>query len=81
LFGEDISYSNITNRYSEGAAIKSTKLTEKFSYEDFKKRYGESVTPLFLIDNKNNLIPFTSGDKIVPEAGSSIIALLDKEHK
>ncbi|MGC9342469.1 MAG: cation:proton antiporter [Bacteroidales bacterium] len=78
LFGEDISYSSITNRYSEGAVIKSTKLTEKFSYEDFKAKHGDSFTPLFLIDSKNTLIPFTSGDKIVPEAGSSIIALLDK---
>lgn len=78
LFGEDISYSNITNRYLQGAVIKSTKLTEKFSYEDFREKHGDSVTTLFLIDNKNVLIPFTSGDKIIPEAGSSIIALLDK---
>ncbi len=78
LFGKDITFSYITNRIQEGAVIKSTKLTEKFSFGDFKNEYGNSIIPLFLINSNKRLIPFTSEEKIAPETGNTIIALIGK---
>lgn len=77
LFGKDITFSYITNRIQGGAAIKSTKLTEKFSFDDFKNEYGNSIIPLFLISSNKRLIPFTSEVKITPETGNTIIAITD----
>ena len=77
LFGKNITYDHITKRTREGAAIKSTNITEKFTFEDFKKKHGESAIPLFLITSARKLIPFTSVDKIIPEKGSIIIALIN----
>lgn len=77
LFGKNITYDHITKRTRDGAAIKSTNITEKFTFEDFKNKYGESAIPLFAITANRKLIPFTSGDKIIPEKGSVIIALIN----
>ncbi|MDT8400677.1 MAG: cation:proton antiporter [Bacteroidales bacterium] len=76
LFGKNITYGYITKRIREGASIKSTKLTDKFSFEDFKKKHGESTVPLFLITANRRLVPFTSEGKIIPEKGNIIIALI-----
>ena len=76
LFGKKINYDYITKRMRDGAGIKSTKLTDKFSFEDFKKKHGEASVPLFLITANKKLIPFTSEDNITPEKGNTIIALI-----
>ena len=76
LFGKNITYEHITKRTREGAAIKSTNITDKFSFEDFRKKHGESTIPLFLITGNRKLVPFTSEDKIMPEKGSILIALI-----
>lgn len=79
LFGKDITYDYITKRVREGASIKSTRLTDKFGFEDFKKKHGESIIPLFLISTDRKLIPFTSEDKIIADKGIIIIALISND--
>ncbi|MGM0666550.1 MAG: cation:proton antiporter [Bacteroidota bacterium] len=76
LFGKNITYEHITKRTREGAAIKSTNITDKFSFEDFRKKHGESTIPLFLITGNRKLVPFTSEDKIMPDKGNILIALI-----
>ena len=77
LFGKEVTFTNLSRKFSEGAVVKSTRLTAEFSYEDFMARYGESMIPLFLIDQGGQLLPFTSRDEIVPRQGNTIIALVD----
>ncbi|MDZ7737875.1 MAG: sodium:proton antiporter [Bacteroidales bacterium] len=79
LFGKDITYDYITRKIREGASIKSTKLTDKFSFEDFRKKHGEGSIPLFLISTNRKLIPFTSEDNISPEKDNIIIALISND--
>ncbi|MFP4489000.1 MAG: hypothetical protein ACLFN1_06820, partial [Bacteroidales bacterium] len=79
LFGKDISYDYITKRIQEGASLKSTRLTYKFSFEDFKKKHGESSIPLFLISKDRRLIPFTPEEKIIPEKDNILIALISND--
>lgn len=79
LFGKDITCNYITKRVSEGASIKSTKLTDKFSFEDFKKKHGQASIPLFLISNNRKLTPFTSEGNISPEKDNVIVALISNE--
>jgi NhaP-type Na+/H+ or K+/H+ antiporter len=81
LFGKNINYEHISKRIRDGAVIKSTKITEKFSMEDFRKTHGESSIPLFLITANRKLVPFTSEERIIPEKGSIIIALISSGYK
>lgn len=79
LFGKGVNFSYLTNRFLNGAAVKSTNLTEEFTYEDFNRKYGDGVIPLFLINNRNNrLTPFAVDEKILPEPGNTIVALVDE---
>jgi hypothetical protein len=79
LFGKGVNYNFITNKAMNGAVVKSTTLRSEFTFEDFKKEYGEDFTLLFVIINKGNrLIPVTADDKVTPQTGNTIIALVDK---
>ncbi|MCJ7763807.1 MAG: cation:proton antiporter, partial [Dehalococcoidales bacterium] len=50
LFAPDATYSYLAEQFASGATIRTTELTEEFDYDAFKKYYGESALPLFLID-------------------------------
>lgn len=76
LFGKDITFTTLSRKFSEGAVVKSTLLTGEFSFKDFRAQYGQSMIPLFLINQNNQMVPFTSEDEIVPRAGHTIIALI-----
>lgn len=78
LFGKRINYSFITQRFLKGAVIKSTHLTKEFTVDNFKEKYGNSATMLFVITRDNRLVPFTVDNKTEVGAGSTIIALVDE---
>ena len=79
LFGKGVNYDFITNKVMTGAVVKSTTLRAEFSFDDFRKEYGDGFTLLFVIINKGNrLIPITADDKITPQTGNTIVALVHK---
>ncbi len=77
LFGEDINFHYLNSRYIAGAKIKSTKLTNNFGYDAFKKMYGDNMVPMFLIRD-NRLFVFNADMNIEPKQGSIIIAMVDE---
>jgi NhaP-type Na+/H+ or K+/H+ antiporter len=80
LFGKGIDFNFLSNKFAGGAMVKSTNLTEEFTFEDFKMEHGNNVIPLFIINNRNNkLVPFTVGDSVKPEVGNTIVALIMKK--
>ncbi len=81
LFGEDVTYASLNTRFISGASIKTGKLTEDFTFEDFHMRYGTNAIPLFLIRNNGDLHVFTAEDPIEPEAGETLIALINRVDK
>lgn len=82
LFGKGVNYTFLSNRFLDGAVIKSTNLTEEFTFEHFRSEYGGTAIPLFLISNRGQrLTPFTVNEKVIVEAGTTIIALVDGQAK
>ena len=81
LFDEEVTYSSLNTRFISGASIKTGKLTEEFTFEDFKVRYEDNAIPLFLMRNNGDLHVFTAGDEIEPEAGETLIALINRVDK
>jgi len=79
LFGKDAGYSTLARRIVEGATVKATKVSEKFTYASFREKYGEAATPLFVIDERGRLRVVTAGSAIDPQPGDKIIALVDRE--
>lgn len=79
LFGEDIAYGNLAYRLRNDAEIKSTQLSDEFSFEQYLEKYGERVIPMFSIDNKQRLQIFVSNGKMKPESGWTIIGMIQPE--
>lgn len=76
LFDKKATYANLTERFANRAKIKKTMITEKFTYEAFRKLYGEQGLPLFLIDETGKLSVFTTDEKLIPRPGYCIISLI-----
>jgi NhaP-type Na+/H+ or K+/H+ antiporter len=79
LFGEDVAYGNLAYLLRNGAEIKSTQLSDEFSFEQYLAKYGERVTPLFAIDNKQRIQIFVANGKMKPESGWIIIGMIQAE--
>ena len=78
LFGGDITIQKLASLLGQGAEVKSTKLTENFTLENYREHYGNDTILLFGINPEDRLQPFT--DQSEPEVGPgwSLIALLPK---
>jgi hypothetical protein len=82
LFDNDTTYSGIEDRYEQGAVIKKTKITDEFTWQDFRNRYGPNAVLLFIVGEKNTLSICTADQAMEPKAGQTAVALVDGEsHK
>ena len=80
LFGEDITYARLASILANGGEIKTTPLSEEFTYEDYLEQYRHRAIPLFVITANGNLRPF--GDPDDPpraSAGRKIMSLIKPE--
>lgn len=75
LFCNDCTCDTLDWAFSSGTTAKATRLSKEFTYDDFRKRYGDSIVPLFIITEDNRLTPFTPEGK-PPEPGQTLIALV-----
>jgi NhaP-type Na+/H+ or K+/H+ antiporter len=81
LFGEKIDYSYLTKRFTTGAIIKKTTLTEEYDFDTFKAQYGAAALPLFLISEGGLLSVFTPDDSPLPKAGQKLLSLVDPDER
>lgn len=77
LFSLNSTYPKLIQRFQNGAKIKKTLLTEEFSYQDFLDLYGETATPLMVIDESKKLKICTAEDDSTPKNGQTLISLVD----
>ncbi|WP_397471081.1 cation:proton antiporter [Rheinheimera sp.] len=65
LFGEQVSYAKLSSLVARGAVIKTTNITENFTFEHFQRRYGDGALPLLYIkDKKLHVITANTGAAI-----------------
>lgn len=78
LFGGDVTIQKLASLLGQGAEIKSTRLSDSFTIEDYREHYGNDAMPLFGINPEGRLRPFT--DEAEPEVGHGwvLVALLPK---
>ncbi|GAB6035476.1 sodium:proton antiporter [Fundidesulfovibrio butyratiphilus] len=76
LFGGVFTYEDVLRKLREGASLKTTLLTEGFSYEEYLLQAGESRLPVFIIDPGGRLRIASQGAKTTPKAGWKVLALV-----
>ncbi|MDX1555703.1 MAG: sodium:proton antiporter, partial [Xanthomonadales bacterium] len=76
LFGSDTSWSKLATMISQGAVIRSTKLTEEFDFEDFNAEQKDNIVVLFAL-NPDGRLRVVGGDRLsfAPEPGWTIVSL------
>ncbi len=76
LFGKGMTHTALSQRFTDEAIIKKTKLSEEFGIEELNAQYGGEVLPLFLITEDGNLQIFTTEGKNKAHAGQTLISLV-----
>ena len=72
---KQITHKNLSKLLADGAVIKTTLLTEKFSYEDYHNQPKENRIPLFAIDTGEHIHPVTPEPDFSLKADWKIIGL------
>ncbi|WP_341962213.1 cation:proton antiporter [Planococcus maritimus] len=79
LFTEDWNIHSLDDKEEQGYAIRSTKLTERFTYEEFNQRWSANTIPLFVETAQGNIEFFTSDKVLEPKQGDTIISFTGPE--
>jgi NhaP-type Na+/H+ or K+/H+ antiporter len=77
LFGPNVSYSYLAGAMSRGAVVKTTSITESFTYETYLARYNKELVPLVFVDGKKVGV-FSANQTLQPKPGWKIISLVLK---
>jgi hypothetical protein len=77
LFDDRLKHDALISRFAQGNQVKTTKLTDEFTFKDFRTRYGDSAIVLFVIDEAKKLEVCTTAAVVKAEAGQTIIALVE----
>ncbi len=76
LFGSKVTYAYMASALSLGGKIQTTKLTERFGFNEFLEKHKQLAVPLFAIENKGKIHVFCEEQRIEPKPKWSIIYLL-----
>lgn len=79
LFQKDMNFDRITELYEKGKVIKSTLLTETFTFKNFKETHGDEAIPLFLLSKDGSIQPFVVDNPTTPQAGDTVISLTNPD--
>ena len=79
LFGDGVTYARLASMVAKGAEIKTTKLTESFTEEDYTAQYGDRAVRLFAINEEGRLNLYTTLSNFKPKCDWQIISLVMPE--
>jgi CPA1 family monovalent cation:H+ antiporter len=77
LFDERLTHEQLNKRIADGAVIKTTTLSDEFTYESFREHYGETAVPLFVVTPSRRLEVVTADRPADPKPGDTLISLVD----
>ena len=75
LFSEGVTQQKLASLLAQGGSIRSTALTDSFTYADYLQQNGKEAIPLFLVNGKRRVIWVMAGEKIEPKNNWSVVAL------
>lgn len=75
LFG-DMSYAKLASMVSKGYTVKTTQLSEAFTYEHFQNQYEHQAILLFVIDPRERIHAVTTESNLKLEKGWVLVSLV-----
>jgi len=79
LFGNKFNYTRISELFDQGYIVKTNKITEMFSFEDFSAKYGNNAINMFIATKSGKLRVITADEKITTEPGDTLISLAEEK--
>jgi NhaP-type Na+/H+ or K+/H+ antiporter len=76
LFGSAVSYKLISRRVREGWSFKVTPLSEEFTLDDYRERYGDEALPLFVIGHAGDIRVVTAELATRPRQDERLVGLV-----
>ncbi|WP_226665063.1 cation:proton antiporter [Microbulbifer aggregans] len=79
LFSESASYSRLASLVAKGATIRTTGITESFTAEDYKEKYGNRATRLYAVDPNGKIQIYTTSHELALKEDWQIVSLIAPE--
>ena len=76
LFGNEWTYAELMSRIANGAVVRRTPLTAKFTLDDYYAQYGAAAIPLFVVDPKGIPTPIATDQAWDAGENTSVLALI-----
>lgn len=73
---DGVSYAKLASLASQGYTIKTTQLSEEFSYQDFLDKHDHAALVLFTIDSKDHIKPVKAMNALKADNVSKLISLV-----
>lgn len=78
LFSDKATFDRLEEMFERGAAVKTNTITEKFTFANFRERYGEDAIPLFIVTpgETATLSMIVAGQSAKPRPGQILISAI-----
>ncbi len=79
LFGDEVTYDYLAQRFASGAKLKRSKLTAQFDWKAWRNKYGPEALLLFVVreeDGRRRLTVSAADGRPRPKSGDIVIALI-----
>lgn len=79
LFGEGVTFWELSRRFHQGATIKRTTLSDEFDLDDLRATWeaeGAEVLPLFVVRSDGRLVILSADEPLDAEAGDTVLSLI-----
>jgi CPA1 family monovalent cation:H+ antiporter len=76
---EDLTYKKFASLLSQGAEIKSTRLSDDFTFDEYRKKHGKRAILLFALTPDSRLRVFVPNGNLAPVSNWTVIALVQTE--
>ncbi|MFI2812498.1 MULTISPECIES: sodium:proton antiporter [unclassified Microbulbifer] len=79
LFAENATYSRLASLVAKGATIRTTRLTESFTLDDYGETYGNRATRLYVVDPQGRVHINTVSHEFALKADWQVVSLIAPE--
>ena len=73
---DGVSYAKLASLVSQGYSVKTTQLSDAFTYQNFLDQHQNQALVLFVLDGKDHITPVKSIDRLKPDNASTLISLV-----
>ena len=75
LFADHLTWGKFASLLSQGGQVRSTRLSEEFSFEAYQNRHGSDALCLLCISPDGKVTPRTASGDFAPKAGQIVVSL------